>query len=34
VENSGTFTLPPAFITAMYSPAFHATSDTQVVRVK
>lgn len=34
VENAGAFTLPPASITAMYSPAFHATSSSQVVRVK
>ena len=34
VENSGTFALPPASITAMYSPAFHATSSSQVMHVK
>lgn len=34
VENSGTFTLPPASITAMYSPSFHATSGSQTVLVR
>ncbi|MFN0079780.1 MAG: alpha-2-macroglobulin family protein [Prosthecobacter sp.] len=34
VENSGSFMLPPASITAMYSPSFHATSGSQVMHVK
>ena len=33
VENAGSFTLPPASITAMYAPSFQATSGTEQMTV-